>query len=365
MQRLQQVLTLVTCLMILAAAAILRDGRLWGCDINEKKPGDTGKADTPALTATSPEEKADMVINTTETGKDIMGYAGPIPLEIRISGGRITGIDILANSETPDFLEQASRLLTAWNGKTIEEARALQVDAVSGATYSSRAIIDNVRIGLEHAARTTGNSSSEASADMSAKTAAVLLTVLLGAIVPLFYKHRHYRTFQLLLNIVVLGFWSGTFLNYAFFIRMMSAGIDPWHSLPIVVMLIAAFIYPLFDRKNHYCTHICPLGSLQEMAGRAGRPGWRWKMSPSLTRRLTLFREILWITLMVLTLTGTGLVWMDYELFSAFVFQAASGVVIALATVFVLLSVFVPRPYCRFICPTGTLFKIAQNHKSS
>ena len=31
-----------------------------------------------------------------------------------------------------------------------------------------------------------------------------------------------------------------------------------------------------------------------------------------------------------------------------------------IAAAFVTLSVFVPRPYCRFACPTGTLFKLAE-----
>jgi polyferredoxin len=62
-------------------------------------------------------------------------------------------------------------------------------------------------------------------------------------------------------------------------------------------------------------------------------------------------------------LTGTGFEWMDYELFSAFIFQSAATVVIVLAIVFVVLSVFVTRPYCRFVCPTGTLFKLAEGNK--
>ena len=48
------------------------------------------------------------------------------------------------------------------------------------------------------------------------------------------------------------------------------------------------------------------------------------------------------------------------EVFSAFIFQTASVFVLALGGVFLLLSFFVARPYCRFVCPTGTLFKIAE-----
>jgi uncharacterized protein with FMN-binding domain len=47
----------------------------------------------------------------------------------------------LKNSETPEFFAQASKLLTAWNGKTVDDAQKMKVDGVSGATYSSRGIL--------------------------------------------------------------------------------------------------------------------------------------------------------------------------------------------------------------------------------
>jgi len=37
---------------------------------------------------------------------------------------------------------------------------------------------------------------------------------------------------------------------------------------------------------------------------------------------------------------------------------------LVLGVIVVILSVFVPHPYCRFVCPTGTLFKIVQNPKA-
>ena len=43
-----------------------------------------------------------------------------------------------------------SGLLSSWNGLTPKEGRELKVDAVSGATFSSDAIIRNVRAGLRY-----------------------------------------------------------------------------------------------------------------------------------------------------------------------------------------------------------------------
>lgn len=54
----------------------------------------------------------------------------------------ILGLTLLDNSESPGFLRRLEKknLFSAWNGKTLEEAEQLNVEAVSGATMSSDAI---------------------------------------------------------------------------------------------------------------------------------------------------------------------------------------------------------------------------------
>ena len=162
----------------------------------------------------------------------------------------------------------------------------------------------------------------------------------------------------MLLDIGILGLWCGTFISYSLIVNYMSAGIDPWTSLIPIVMLITAFVYPLFGKKNHYCHYICPCGALQDLAGKTRKR--KWKMSSKTVKQLSNIRQLLWSVLMVLMLAGVLFQWMDYEICTAFIFRSASIVVLLFAGFITVLSVFVPRPYCRFVCPTGTLFKIAQ-----
>lgn len=44
--------------------------------------------------------------------------------------------------------------------------------------------------------------------------------------------------------------------------------------------------------------------------------------------------------------------------FSAFLLTAATGWMIALAVIFLLLSIFFARPWCNYFCPTGALLEI-------
>lgn len=353
-KKIEQVLILLTCLLVMVVAAVQRDGKVWGHDLKEVGKTDSTAVDTVETMRTL--DDGTVVVNTTQIAKDVTGFGGQVPLEIYIKDGKISKVEALKNSETPDFFNQAKALLTRWNGKTVEEAQKMKVDGVSGATFSSRGIIGNMQRGLQYAAKNSVQPSILDKMDLSAKTIVGLIVVLLGAIIPLFYHNKRWRMIQLSLNVIVLGLWCGTFLSWSTFVNFASNGINVWVSLIPIVMLITAFIYPLFGKKQYYCTNICPFGSLQELAGKTNHK--KWKMGPKTVKRLTLFRQILFAVLMVLMLTGIWSAWMDYELFTAFIFNSASVVVIVLAVVFVLLSIFVPRPYCRFVCPTGTIFKM-------
>ncbi len=368
--KIQQVCSLVVCLLLLSSLAIVKQGEWMGHELKPK--AEVAKIVDNDTLRTLPD--GSVVINTTGLGADISGYAGKVPLEITVKDGKVMAVKALANAETPDFFELASSLLTSWNGKTIEEAMAQKVDAVSGATFSSKAIIGNVQRGLQYAQKQqtlSGESNGEGSKgglsaalgafDCSAKNIAGLIVVLMAAILPLFVKNRKYHLCQLVLNVVVLGFWCGAFLSYTSLIGYMAHGINILAVIIPFVMLLTAFVYPLFGKKTYYCTHVCPFGSLQQVAGTCVK--YKVKMGRKTLQRLDLFRQVLWALLMLCIWGGVWSSWTDYEPFSAFIFQSASWVVIVLAAVFVLLSLVVTRPYCRFVCPMGTLFKLSQVSK--
>jgi uncharacterized protein with FMN-binding domain len=91
------------------------------------------------------------VINTTTLAEDVEGYAGPTPLKIFIKKNKIEKIEALKNLETPKYWALIKRdLLNKWNGLTVKNAATQQVDVVTGATYSSEAVIENVRRGLDY-----------------------------------------------------------------------------------------------------------------------------------------------------------------------------------------------------------------------
>lgn len=144
------------------------------------------------------------VINTTKLASDVKGYNGNVPVEIHLKDGKVQKVVALKNNETPSFFQKAAKLLTAWNGKTVKEASTMKVDAVTGATYSSNAIIYNVRRGLNSVQKgktttakntttkkTTNTTKTTASTPVKQKELAECkLEDVLGAIDPFHYFNR-------------------------------------------------------------------------------------------------------------------------------------------------------------------------------
>lgn len=195
---------------------------------------------------------------------------------------------------------------------------------------------------------------------------ATVAVLLLAAVVPLVAKSRRWRTVQLWLDVAVLGFWSGSFLSTARLLGWAGSGLPGgvFEWTIALLLLSTAFLHPVFGRASHYCLWVCPFGAAQELASRL--PVRKWRLSAALVRRLTAFRRALWAALMLALWCGAWSRWTEWELFGAFSFLAVPPLVVAFALVFVALSVFVPRAYCRFVCPTGTLFKIAEsNHPAT
>lgn len=362
-----RLLLLVVVMLVLSAAAILRDGRIFGHDLRQTHAAVVSVAQGSDTLSVQPD--GTFVVNTRVLAKDVQGYGGPVPLKIHIDkDGRLTAIEAEPNAESPSFFDRAKELFSRWQGKTIDEAMAEDVDAVSGATFSSKAIIRNVQRGLayakQHGLADGGKGAQKESAEHTVATGwtlgsiVALIAVLLGAVVPLFTNNRRLHLVQLVVNVVVLGLWTGTFVSYTLFLRLFAGGVSlsaiGTLAAPLL-MLIVALLYPLAGRSGHYCAHVCPFGSAQELAGKLSRR--KLRITPRMLRVLTALRNLLWGVLMALLLTGTCTAWIDYELFTAFIYSSASVWVIVLAMLFLVLSVWVPRPYCRFVCPTGALMK--------
>ena len=81
----------------------------------------------------------------------IKGYAGETPCMVALdTKQQIVCVQMLDNQETPGFLQKVvnAGLLKSWDGLKPSKAVKKNVDAVSGATYSSNSIIQTLQAAL-------------------------------------------------------------------------------------------------------------------------------------------------------------------------------------------------------------------------
>ena len=68
-----------------------------------------------------------------------------------IEDGIITKIEALPCNETPKYYKRAQKaIFPQYIGKTVSQALKIKPDAATGATYSSKALISNIKIGLNN-----------------------------------------------------------------------------------------------------------------------------------------------------------------------------------------------------------------------
>ena len=85
------------------------------------------------------------------------GFSGALTVEVVISGGKISSIQIIDTSDGDSYIQSASGLIS-----NIIATQSTNVDTVSGATYSSVGIIEAVRNALSQAVISSdGNSNSQ------------------------------------------------------------------------------------------------------------------------------------------------------------------------------------------------------------
>jgi uncharacterized protein with FMN-binding domain len=75
------------------------------------------------------------------------GFGGTTKISVTIAGGKITGVKTVSNEDTSKYYNRAIGTIT----NSVISKQSGSVDTVSGATYSSRGIIEAVQNALSQA----------------------------------------------------------------------------------------------------------------------------------------------------------------------------------------------------------------------
>ena len=123
--------------------------------------------------------------------------------------------------------------------------------------------------------------------------------------------------------------------------------------LPIVILSLVLFIILTLVFGRIFCGFICPIGTLQELAYQL--PTKKLKI---VNKTLVVVLHLLFFLFFVLLGVFFSIGILTYLGVRDFFYLAAGSVFFFVFLAFVLLSLVLYRPFCRFLCPYGLLLSL-------
>ena len=330
------------------------------------------------------------VMNTSPYSDEIYGYNSVTPLNIYLdSCDKIVEVEMCENRESRGFVNKVinSGFLDSWDGLTVEEAAKHHVDAVSGSTFSSTAMAQSLQTRMSLLSQQKARLYSW-DWNLFIRQVCVLIVTVLATICFFMPKPKKFknseswglgdlvtlRRISLLLSIAILGFWTNSLLSLSLFCNWLTNGVSLAIQLPILIIAILSIILPLVTKKAFYCQYLCPFGAAQEFAGlikakdeslKAKDKGLKAKdeslksslIKANIYKVFSVIRKVILLSLLIIFALGVGLDLSVVEPFPIFNYQSIGFGVAIFATVILILSIFIKKPWCNYLCPTGTLLE--------
>ncbi len=122
-------------------------------------------------------------------------------------------------------------------------------------------------------------------------------------------------------------------------------------SIAIALFFILPLVFALFFGRV-FCAAVCPLGAVQDLVllRPISVPNW-------LESGLRLFAYVYLAAAVLFAATGSAFLICRYDPFVAFFRLNGNLNILIIGACLLLISVFIGRPYCRFICPYGVLLR--------
>lgn len=185
----------------------------------------------------------------------------------------------------------------------------------------------------------------------------VLLTCMMGLVVWAAYRKRCRSVIlsMSLVSLVYFGFFrSGCVCSVGSIQNVVTAAVDSGYSLPWYVLLV--FLLPivfalLFGRV--FCSGVCPLGALQELINVRN-----FRLSRAVSATLSVIPWIYLAFTILYAATRSQFLICRLDPFIG-IFRLGGDIgIMTFGIILLIMSVFVGRPFCQFLCPYGALLSV-------
>jgi spermidine synthase len=317
------------------------------------------------------------IFSSADFAADVRGYGGKINLAIHTDpNGSLLNFHIVKSNETPAYLSMlAGWFRTLTGGKLFTADPLPGVNAVTGATVSSKAVLEALRTAgqnfasqvLNRQLRTPDKTALSRPAYVPDLQTAYLIGAFATALIVSHFGRFSTRLIVLALNLIL----GGLILNAQYSIEQIATLLStqiPTLKLSAAFMLVVGIPLLVAVFGNLYCGYVCPFGAAQELlncllpARLRPAPTPDQMQSPRFIKYVTLF---VLIVLFFLSRSRTTLA--ADPLISVFSLRSPVTRSILSNPMFVLLvaiavgSLLYTRFWCRYLCPAGALLSLLNN----
>jgi formate hydrogenlyase subunit 6/NADH:ubiquinone oxidoreductase subunit I len=182
-----------------------------------------------------------------------------------------------------------------------------------------------------------------------------LITLSLASYFALKRRARRPIFLLMLFSLVYFGFWrEGCVCPIGAIQNVSLSLVDSTFAVPVSVaaFFLLPLLFTLFFGRS-FCAAVCPLGAIQDVAlvQPVRVPAW-------LQHGLGLLAYVYLGAAVLFAATGSAFIICEYDPFVAFFRLTGSLDMLILGSCFLVVGLFVGRPYCRFFCPYGALLRL-------
>lgn len=309
------------------------------------------------------EDGGGFVFSTESLANGVYGYGGPVVMAVYVDrDGTLRDLRIVESRETPAYVESLRGWLQGLPGHNVFQPSGLEgVDAVTGATITSEAILRSLRqAGPWFALAALGikPEGEVPTATQQVDPQFICLAVLLiVAVVLRYFPHVWVRRGMLLATLVLTGFaWNLQYGSQQVMGILSLSLPGNWLSGPFLLVGIVPIVVMLVG--NVYCGYVCPFGAMQELVGDLRPRGldtdpekraWRYGR-PVKYVMLAMLVVLFGLTRDYGVLAADPLLTVFSPLRDSWTMWLAAGLIV--------LSFFFRRFWCRNLCPAGAFLAL-------